>query len=258
MNRIFISLIFILIALTSIACVSASSDFNETVNQDYIISDVNETAVTIDENVVSDDEIAEDPDSAVIPVNDTSEIMEDDTENQDSTEIPFNNSINKKDLKPVTITAGNQSEVKKTCYVLYFKIPDVDVNPTRISTGNKIDDAAVYYSAYYKAFKNLPKERAIDLLDWTIGLVYQSYNEKDTIDIVAKIYSMVELDGLDPFLKPVFESIYHSAIEKRFKDTYKYPWEFKEIPTIDNDNPFVPYNPIGPDNPFGPEENPKA
>ena len=253
MNKIFVSLIFILIALTGIACVSASSDFNETVDQDYIVSDVNETAVTIDE-------IAEDNDSAVLPVNDSTEDNDsieipsnDTTENQDSVEIPINNSTDEKDLKPVNTTSEKQSEPKKTRYILWFKMPEVDVHPINVSTGNKIDDAAIYYSAYYKAFKGLPKDRVSDLLDWTIALVYQSYTEKETIEIVTKIHSLVELNGVDPVQKQIAENLYYITVEKRFKDTYKYQWEFERKPyEIDSDNPFSPHNRSFP------EDNPKA
>ncbi|WP_407462088.1 hypothetical protein [Methanobrevibacter sp.] len=218
MNRILLSLLIVFIALAGIACVSASSDFNETVDQD-IVFDINETAVPIDEtetNVIEDEEDA----------------------------APVDNSTEKKDLKPVSVVneSKNQSKWQNRTSI---EIPDVDVHPNKINTGNEIDDAAVYYCAYYKAFKGVESNH--ESIDALIALVYQSYDENDTIDIVSKVYGLVELNGITGIERTLLETNVHNYVDGRFNQLYYAPWNINQYdPDIDKMGYLGPYPPSNP------------
>ena len=121
MNRILLSLICVFIALAGIACVSASSDFNETVDQDIVI-DINETAVPIDEIDIIVDEDEERP------------VAVDNSRENDSNG----------DVSPSDLFQENETSA--------INLTNLDVSPSDFFQNNK-DDAMVFYSAKYIAFK---------------------------------------------------------------------------------------------------------
>ena len=89
MKEILSILLIIFIALAGIACVSAS-DINEAVDQDFIVSDLNETLIPIDDSTVLSDtnlgnDTVEDPDSTEI--DNSTEPSQEDIVVDNSTEV---------------------------------------------------------------------------------------------------------------------------------------------------------------------------
>lgn len=249
MKRILLSLTIIFIALAGIALVNASSDFNQTVDQD-IAYDIDETMLPVDD--IAEIDADDDQNATFEPIDNSNETENDDRIAIDNESAPIGNGTQividsrtgKKDLKPVAVSQSqNQSKWKN---LFRIDIPDVEVHPTKINTGNKIDDAVVYYSAYYNAFKGVTSnEKSIDAL---IAVVYQSYDENETIEIVSRIYSMVELQGITGIERTLFDLTVHNYVDNRFNKLYINPNNIKpnyEGLTPPHDNPLGPGN-VGP------------
>ena len=229
MNRILLSLMIIMIALTGIASVSASSDFNETVDLEECVLDVGDlegdfyyeeyiapNATENDSDSSELDDVTEDDSDSVV-IDNVNEPAENDTE------IEVNNKPNvNKSVSPVGVVKNEKKLPLRLWKVV--DIPDVDVRAPRISTGDRITDAAVHYTAYYKAYKAAFSSSALDVknsffkpIEALIAFVYQSYNESDTIDIVTKAIHIAEGDNM-----VCSESETHSTIYKYFYEEMYY------------------------------------
>ena len=259
MNRILLSLMIILIALTGIACVSASSDF-ETVDNDFIVSDINETVIpvddsadSIDDSVVPTDDIARnDTEECSDPteIDNSTEPAEEDMGYDNSTEpAEEDNEIAADDLADVYIVApDDKPHWDKWMRWNTFDVPDVDVRPTTVDSGDEILDAALYYADYYRAYK---QAFAFDFsdplnlmrsLDTVFDLVYKTHDLEESLAIVAKMYCIAELKyyDCDYFVKAMLEGNVYSFLDERFHERYFDPNEYYNPPTPHDSDPNHP------------------
>lgn len=234
MNKILLCLMIMMIALVGVASVSASSDFNET-------TDIEEGVLDIDnalEDAVNESDIAAndtEADADSFEIDNETETVDNVTEDIDNvteasvndTEIEANNTV---EPKPSPVSAEVKNEKKLPLRPFHtVEIPDVYVDAPKISTGDRIADAAVYYSAYYKAYQKAFPIMAFNLadsfikpLEALIAVVYQSYNEKDTIDIVTKAYRIAYGDSLQQSEMETRNAIYKYFYEKMYYDEHYY------------------------------------
>ncbi len=245
MNRVLLSLLIVFIALAGIACVSASSDFNGTVDCDYMVSDVNETVV--EDEIIDDDSFE--------PIDNSSELIENDTEIviDNSSELIENDTEIVIDNSSENIDGNNEIVVDKPYWDKWElwndnEVPDVDVSPTIVDSGDKILDAALYYADYYRAYKNAygfdlsDPTNMIRSLDAVFDLVYKTHDIGESISIVAKLYCIAELKyyGCEPFVKDLLESSMYSVINERFHMRYFDPNEYYYEPTRHDSDPKHP------------------
>ena len=268
MKRLLSIILICFIALTGIACVSASNDFNETVDQDFIVSDINETVIPVDDS-------ADSIDDAVVP---TDDIAQNDTdENQDYDEIDnatedvdedavivIDNST-ESDLKESAASVNAIQPDQKWKPYIKFEIPDVEVEPIIVNSGDWCYDVAVYYSSYYNAYKQAFALNPFDPFDLSgkilkpidaiFYMVYQNYSVDQTIHIVAKLYCKVYFaDHVSDFTNimflPELEYQMRHFLKDRFDKMYYNPNPSRRAPTDIH---------IGPDGPHpGDNPNPKA
>lgn len=261
MKRILSILLIVFIALTAISCVSASADFNETVDQDFIVSDINETPIPVDDADSLDDEVVPTDD---IAQNDTDDNQDNDeidnaTEDVDEDAVIVIDNSTESDLKESDLNVNPIPPYQKWQPHINFEIPDVEVEPSIVNSGDWCYDVAVYYSSYYEAYKQAYEFDPFNLagnilkpLDAVFYMVYQNYSLDQTIQIVAKLYSKVEFaDHMSDFTKqlilPELESQMRNFLNDRFHKLYYDP-NPKDIP------PYyigpTPYNPGDDPNPL--------
>lgn len=210
MNKICLSLIFILIALitASSACATTDVDNNiDVINQQDIADDISD--ITIDENVDTIEENTTESDitvenytevsnessmnESIIEDGDNCIIVDDrelEDENNEIYSIESNSSnylTNGFDDIIINISEEIVDNITKNAF-----IPDVDVQPINpnIEILGPIFNAAMYYYSYwiaYKAYFGIMFPNAITAI---IALVHQSYNGYDTLKIVDAIFDM--------------------------------------------------------------------
>ncbi len=250
MKRILSILLIIFIALTGIACVSASSDFDMAVYNDNIASDINDAVPIddLDDNDSDDYSDSTEIDNSTEPVDeDNGIVIDDSTEPVDEDNgIVIDDSTDERDIQ----FDKERSWDKWWCKHEYEVVaPEVDVRPTSMDSGDKILDDAVYYSAYYNAYKKAfafnfsDPSNILRSLDAVFDLIYQNHTEAETIAIVAKLYCIAELEyyGCEPFVKELLEMNMCAIIDERFHTRYFNPWDYY-APTPHQDSD--PHHPI--------------
>ena len=211
MNKIFLSLIFILIALitASSACAASDVDNNiDVINQQDIADDISE--ITIDENV---DTIEDNTTESDITVENYTEISNESSMNESIIEDGDNCIIvddreleDEKNNEIYSIESNssnyltngfddiiiNISEVIVDNITKNAFIPDVDVQPINadIEMFGPIVNAAIYYYSYWIAYKDYFGIMFPYAITAIYALVHQSYNGYDTIKIVDVIFDM--------------------------------------------------------------------
>ena len=210
MNKIFLSLIFILIALitASSACAASDVDNNiDVINQQDIADDISE--ITIDENVDTIEDNASENEvnvenytevsnessmnESIIEDGDNCIIVDDrelEDENNEIYSIESNSSnylTSGFDDIIITISDEIVENITKNAF-----IPDVDVQPinANIEMLGPIVNAAIYYYSYWIAYKDYFGIMFPNAITAIYALVHQSYNGYDTIKIVDVIFDM--------------------------------------------------------------------
>lgn len=213
MNRIFLSLIFILIALITLSSACAASDLDnniDVIDQDDIADDISidESVEPLDDDVAENDEIPENytEESDEIPINETV-IDESDVNNAIVTDKELNEEYNGESREIYSIESvssdysdswideliNNMADEMVENLTRDAFIPDVDVKPINASIEilGPTFNAAMYYYAYWQAYKNyfgiFGFANAVTAI---YALVHQSYGGLDTINIVNAIFEM--------------------------------------------------------------------
>lgn len=207
MKEILSILLIIFIALAGIACVSAS-DINEAVDQDFIVSDLNETLIPIDDSTVHIDtdlgnDTVEDPDSTEI--DNSTEPSEEDVVVDNSTEVVENDTVDNK-TNPIvgpTIPDNNKTDENQSQDIKV--LTDDELNDIANETIAKFKEKRAYWINC-----NYPPQWGIDptydsIKDLSIEL-NKTYGADYTIDILTRMFVMVLLDE-DPSLSLIPSSI---------------------------------------------------
>ena len=213
MNRIFLSLIFILIALITLSSACAASDLDnniDVIDQEDIADDISidESVEPIADNATENDEMQENytDDSDEISMNDTiidnvddNGIMIDNRELEDeyrediSEGYPIESVSTKLSDSWMDELINNMADEMVENLTRDAFIPDVDVKPINASIEilGPTFNAAMYYYAYWQAYKNyfgiFGFANAVTAI---YALVHQSYGGLDTINIVNAIFEM--------------------------------------------------------------------
>ena len=224
MKEILSILLIIFIALAGIACVSAS-DINEAVDQDFIVSDLNETLIPIDDSTVHIDtdlgnDTVEDPDSTEI--DNSTEPSQEDIVVDNSTEVVENDTVDNKSNPIVgpTIPDNNKTDENQS-------------QDIKVLTDDELNDIARENIAHFMEKReywincNYPPE-------WGINPTYnamtslslefnKTYGADYTIDIITRMVVMVMLDNdpdfslipssLKPYLLPALVEELHSSVD---------------------------------------------
>ena len=216
MKRIFLSLIFILIALISISSACATSDFDnniDVIDQQDIVDDISD--ISIDDSIEPLDDNASENDASVENyTEDSDETSMNDTiiDNENDSDIIIDNGELEDEFRediseayPIESVSSDISDswmdelinnmanemienLTKDAF-----IPDVDVQPINASIDilGPTFNAAMHYYAYWVAYKNyfgiFQIQKAIVAI---YALVYQSYGGLDTMEIVNVIFDM--------------------------------------------------------------------
>ena len=206
MNKI-LSILLIFIALAGIACVSAS-DINETVDQDFIVSDINETLIPIDDSTVGIDtnlgnDIIEDPDST--DIDNSTEPSEEDVVVDNSTEVVENDTVDNK-TNPIvgpTIPDNNKTDENQSQDIKV--LTDDELNDIANETIAKFKEKRAYWinCNYPPEWGINPTYNAITGLSIELN---KTYGADYTIDILTRMFVMVLLDE-DPSLSLIPSSL---------------------------------------------------
>ncbi len=186
MKEILSILLIIFIALAGIACVSAS-DINEAVDQDFIVSDLNETLIPIDDSTVHID----------------TDLGNDTVEDPDSTEIDNSTENKTNPIVGPTIPDNNKTDENQSQDIKV--LTDDELNDIANETIAKFKEKRAYWINC-----NYPPQWGIDptydsIKDLSIEL-NKTYGADYTIDILTRMFVMVLLDE-DPSLSLIPSSI---------------------------------------------------
>lgn len=237
MNRIFLSLIFILIALLTVSSACAASDFDNNID----VIGQQDIADDISNDVIDQQDIPED-----INIDENVEPLDDDTANDDaivdnytevSDEIPMNDAIidnndNANDDNIIVndneMEEGNADDSGKICPIesnssKYLNswiddtiniladgivenltrdaiIPDVDVHPINITIEilGPTFNTAMYYYAYWTAYKDYFGVLGLgNSIKAITALIHQSYGSLATLEILNAIFELDPSISLD-------------------------------------------------------------
>ena len=196
MKRIFSILLIIFMALAGIACVNAY-DINETVDQDLIVSDLNETLIPIDESTVLNDtdlgnETEEDQNSTEI--DNSTEPSQEDVVVDNSTEVVENDTVDN-GINPIVgpkIADKNETEENQSSQGIKVLTND-ELNAIANETIAHFMEKREYWvnCNYPPQWGINPTYEAVTSLSLDLN---KTYGDVYAIDILARMYVMVLLD----------------------------------------------------------------
>lgn len=195
MKRIFSILLIIFMALAGIACVNAY-DINETVDQDLIVSDLNETLIPIDESTVLNDtdlgnETEEDQNTEI---DNSTEPSEEDVVVDNSTEVVENDTVDN-EINPIVgpkIADKNETEENQSSQGIKV-LTDDELNAIANETIAHFMEKREYWvnCNYPPQWGINPDYEAVTSLSLDLN---KTYGADNAIDILTRMYVMVLLD----------------------------------------------------------------
>ena len=220
MKKILSILLIIFIALAGIACVSASG-VNETVDQDFIVSDLNETLIPIDDSTVLIDtnlgnETEEDSDSTEI--DNSTEPSQEDIVVDNSTEVVENDTVDNK-TNPIvgpTIPDNNKTDENQSQDIKV--LTDDELNDIANETiAHFMEKRAYWVNCNYPPQWGInPTSEAIKSLSEELN---KTYGADYTIEILTRMLVMVMINE-DPVLSLIpssFKPYLFSAYVEEFR-----------------------------------------